>query len=149
MSKAGIFACMMCVTFCPRRTGISVCRRLNSAIETVTQTWRSVRLVILVGINSSNLEISSEVAGACITSIVSTVPLKKETKKMTYYIKENLKSIYIQECVCGLHYSFVTDVYSQKTSCSAPYIQVAYIYKLHTWFKNDNRKGISTSGINS
>lgn len=52
-------------------TGNSVWRRLNSAIETVTETCSSVRHVSLVGMNSSKLDISSGVAGPWLSSSIS------------------------------------------------------------------------------
>lgn len=58
-------------TLCPMMTGISVCRRLNSAIETVTETWNRVRQVSRVGMNSSKCEISSGVAGPLFSSVIS------------------------------------------------------------------------------
>lgn len=63
--------CMFPLTLPPLMTGISMWRRLNSAIETVTETWRSVRQVSLVGMNSSNLEISSGVTGQQLSSTIS------------------------------------------------------------------------------
>lgn len=42
-------------------------------METVTETWRRVRQVSLVGMNSSKLDISSEVAETWLSSIISTI----------------------------------------------------------------------------
>lgn len=49
-----------------------MCRRLNSAIETVTDSCSSVTHVSLVGMKSSNLDISSGVAGPQLLSRIST-----------------------------------------------------------------------------
>lgn len=59
-------------TLRPKMTGNSVCRRLNSAMETVTETCSSVRHVSLVGMNSSNRVISSGEVGPRFSSIIST-----------------------------------------------------------------------------
>lgn len=68
-------------TLHPIMTGISVWRRLNSAMETVTETWSRVRHVSLVGMNSSKFDISSGVAGPWLSSTISTetVTQQKET----------------------------------------------------------------------
>lgn len=59
-------------TLYPIITGNNVCRRLNSAMETVTEACNSVRHVSLVGMNSSKLVISSGVAGAWFSSGISS-----------------------------------------------------------------------------
>lgn len=58
-------------------TGNRVWRRLNSAIEMVTETWSSVRHVSLVGMNSSKSDNSSGVTGPCFSSNIS----KDETRE--------------------------------------------------------------------
>lgn len=42
-------------------------------METVTDTWSRVRQVSLVGMNSSKLDISSDLAGPWLSSIISTI----------------------------------------------------------------------------
>lgn len=61
-------------------TGISVWRRLNSAMETVTETWSRVRHVSLVGMNSSKLDISSGVVGPWLSSAISTETVTQQTE---------------------------------------------------------------------
>lgn len=68
-------------TLHPMKTGISAWRRLNSAMETVIETWSSVRQVSLVGMNSSKLDSSSEVAWPWLSSIISTMIMTEQKQK--------------------------------------------------------------------
>lgn len=99
----------VCITLHPMMTGISVWRRLNSAMEMVTETWSRVRHVSLVGMNSSKLDISSGVAGPWLSSTISTMTQQKES----HYVWNKYRST-MQGCTEGRGWRVRLNILLQK-----------------------------------
>lgn len=82
----------------PMITGNNVCRRLNSAMETVTEACNSVRHVSLVGMNSSKLVISSGVAGPWFSSGISSDTTERIMLALEQMLRQTAEFLICTHC---------------------------------------------------